>query len=268
MNTPKVAVLGVGKMAGALVRGWLAAGALTPERVKLWNRTPLRALLFAETTECVVANTPEEAVSDAEMVLVAVKPYGVLETLQAIRDALPGDALVVSVAAGVGLEAMESVLGPGVAVVRAMPNTPAMISAGASAYCRGKRATDAHAARVHDLFSAVGETAEVTEAQIDAVIGVSGSGVAYFYLFLEALTDGGVRAGLPRDVAKKLAAQTALGAARMVLESGEHPAALKDAVTTPGGTTIAALEVLETAGLRGTVMRAVLAARDRARELG
>lgn len=268
MGTPKIAVLGVGKMASALVRGWLASGAVQPENVRLWNRTPLRSLLFSETTETQIANTPAEAVANADVVLVAVKPYGVLSVLEAIRDSLPADAFVLSVAAGIRLEAMETVLGRDAAVIRAMPNTPATIGAAASAYCRGKRATDAHAAITQELFSAVGETAEVTEEQIDAVIGVSGSGVAYFYLIIEALTDGGVRAGLPREVARKLAAQTALGAARMILETDEHPAALKDAVTTPGGTTIAALEVLEVAGLRGSLIQAVIAARDRARELG
>ena len=267
-ESPRLAVLGVGKMATALVKGWLASGAVKPANVRLYNRTPLKAYLLAETTECKVVNSPTEAVADADIILLAVKPFAILPLLESVRDSLSPDALILSVAAGIRLAALESVLRPGTPVIRVMPNTPAAIGAAASAYCRGTFADDAHAELANALFNAVGEAVEVTEEQLDAVIGVSGSGVAYFYLIIEALTDGGVRAGLPRDIARKLAAQTALGAARMVLETDTHPAALKDAVTTPGGTTITALEVLETAGLRGTLIKAVLAARDRAREMG
>ncbi len=263
----RVGVLGTGKMAGALVQGWTKAGTLRPDRVRLYNRTPTRAETLARETGSSVAETPAGAIWDADIVLVAVKPWAVSEVLQAARGAAPSGALVLSVAAGIRLTTLEAATGPSVPVIRVMPNTPVLVGAGASAFCRGTSATDEHAEQTRLLFGAVGSVVEVTEEQIDAVIGVSGSGVAYVYLIIEALTDGGVRAGLSRDVARTLAAQTALGAARMVLETGEHPAALKDAVTTPGGTTIAALQTLEEAGLRGTLIRAVLAARDRAREL-
>jgi pyrroline-5-carboxylate reductase len=264
----RLAVLGTGKMASALVRGWLATGSLLPDHIRLYNRTTERALTWADEWQTRVAETPAGAVWDADVVLVSVKPWAVAEVLEAAHGALPANALIVSVAAGVRINALEQAVGEGVPVVRVMPNTPALVGAGASAFCRGTHATNEHAEIAGSLFRAVGSVVEVTEDQIDAVIGVSGSGVAYLYLVIEALTDGGVRAGLGRDVARTLAAQTALGAAMMVLETGEHPAVLKDAVTTPGGTTIAALQVLEEAGLRGTLMKAVLAARDRARELG
>jgi pyrroline-5-carboxylate reductase len=264
----RLAVLGTGKMAGALVRGWVQTGTLPPQNIRLHNRTTERAQMLSLATEAWVSESAIEAVTEADVVLIAVKPWAVVETLTAVREALPENALVLSVAAGVRLATMTEALRLTTPLVRVMPNTPAMVGAAASAFCRGTNATEEHATVTRLLFGAVGGIVEVTEEQIDAVIGVSGSGVAYFYLFIEALTDGGVRAGLPRDVARDLAAQTALGAARMILETGEHPAALKDAVTTPGGTTIAALEVLEKAGVRGTIIQTVLAARDRARELG
>ncbi|MDX1931498.1 MAG: pyrroline-5-carboxylate reductase [Capsulimonadales bacterium] len=279
----KVAVLGTGKMAAALLRGWVTSGAVSPTDVRLANRTLARAIALADEIKSLstsrkgapgaqvgrptVCDTFAEAVVNADLVLVSVKPFAVVECLRAIQDALDPKALIVSVAAGIRLKTMEDALYRAQPIIRVMPNTPAAIGAAASAFCSGRNATPDHGKRVRALFSSVGVCVEVTEEQIDAVIGVSGSGVAYLYLIIEALTDGGVRAGLPRDVARALAAQTVVGAGRMVLETGEHPAVLKDAVTTPGGTTITALEVLERAGIRGTLIEAVLAARDRAREL-
>ena len=267
-NSTRLAVLGAGQMGGALVRGWVQAGTLAGENVRLYDVNGQAARALAEATGATAAQTPVEAVSGANLVLVSVKPYVVAQSLAETAGGLPPECLVVSVAAGVRLAALESALPPSQPVIRVMPNTPALVGEGASAFCRGEAATDEHAALVSHLFGAVGKAFEVTETQLDAVIGVSGSGPAYFYLIIEALSDGGVRAGLPRDVARTLAAQTALGAAKMILETGQHPAALKDAVTTPGGTTIAALEVLEKAGLRGTLIEAVRAAAERAREMG
>lgn len=264
----KVAVIGAGKMGGVLVRGWVSAGVLQGPNIRLCNRRRETAAALAQEVQAEVASTPREAVRDAAILLLGVKPHLIVPVLREVADALPADCLVLSVAAGIRLSALEEVVAPGTPVLRAMPNTPSLVGAGAAAYCRGAYANDSHADVVNTLLEAVGIAYEVTEPQIDAVIGVSGSGVAYFYLLIEALTDGGVRAGLPRDIARPLAAQAALGAARMILETGEHPAALKDAVTTPGGTTIAALEVLERSGLRGTMIEAVRAAQTRAREMG
>lgn len=266
--TKRLAVLGAGKMGGALVRGWVAASVLAPANIRLYDLQRAAAEAVAGDTEAVIADSAEEAVSGAEILLVSVKPHVVFDTLAAVRKALASQCLVLSVAAGIRLEALEGAVPAGTPVVRVMPNTPALVGAGAAAFCRGRHATDEHASLAQTLFSAVGRVVEVEERQMDAVTAVSGSGPAYFYLLIEALTDGGVQAGLPRDVARTLAAQTAFGAAKMVLETGEHTAALKDAVTTPGGTTIAALAVLERAGIRGALMDAVGAAADRAREIG
>jgi pyrroline-5-carboxylate reductase len=261
-------VLGAGKMGGALVRGWVGRGVVRPELVAVANRRSETAEALAREIGITAAGSPAEAVTDADVLLIGVKPPLVAPVLAGVRDRLPSRCLVLSVAAGIRLATLQEVLLPATRIIRVMPNTPSLVGEGAAGFCRGATATDADAALVTRLFGAVGKVAEVTEEQLDAVIGVSGSGVAYFYLLIEALTDGGVRAGLPRDVARTLAAQTARGAATMILETGEHPAALKDAVTTPGGTTIAALEVLEKAAVRGTMIAAVLAARDRAREMG
>jgi pyrroline-5-carboxylate reductase len=259
----KIAVLGTGNMAGALVRGWVKT--LPPENIVLWNRTPERAVLLSEATGAIAAISPTDAVKNADVLLLAAKPWAIVETLESVKNALAPSCLVVSVAAGVSVAAIEGATNS--PVIRVMPNTPALVGAGASAFCRGKVATERHAQIAHQLFSAVGVCVEVTEEQLHAVIGVSGSSPAYIYIVIEALTDGGVRMGLPRDVARTLAAQSVLGAAKMVIETKEHPMALKDAVTTPGGTTIAAIEVLETEAVRATFIKAVRAAAERSKEM-
>jgi pyrroline-5-carboxylate reductase len=253
-------------MGGALARGFVAAGALAGDALRFPDRPSTREI--AATLGAHIAPTNAETVAPADIVLLGVKPTTLPSVLAQIAPHLSSHTLLISVAAGVTLSTIEATLAPGQPVIRAMPNTPALIGEGATGFCRGSAAQDVHAEYAQRLFGAVGVCSEVTEALIDAVIGVSGSGVAYAYLFLEALIDGGVREGLPRPVARQLAAQTLAGAARMVQQTGEHPAVLKDAVTTPGGTTIAALETLEQAALRGAVIGAVRAAAQRARELG
>jgi pyrroline-5-carboxylate reductase len=256
-------------MGGALVRGWVKGGILSAENIRFYTPNVARADALQNETGAVSASSAADAIADADILLVSVKPPLVLSSLESVKETLPTKCAVLSVAAGVKISAIEGVLRDGTPVLRVMPNTPALVGEGASAFCRGTHATEQHAALTQQLFSAVGCAVEVAnEAQIDAVIGVAGSASAYFYLIIEALVDGGVRAGLPRPTARLLAAQTALGSAKMVLETGEHPAALKDAVTTPGGTTIAALHVLEKAGVRGALIDAVLAAQQRAREMG
>ncbi len=215
-----------------------------------------------------LAESNAATVVGAELLLVAVKPYLVVPVLNEVRDQLDPACLVVSVAAGITTQTMAAALPEGQPLVRVLPNTPALIRASATAFARSSSATDAHIGLITRLFSALGLCLEVTEAQLDATIGVASSGVAFVYLFIEALTDGGVRMGLPRPVARALAAQTVLGAGQLVLETGEHPIALKDAVTTPGGTTMAGIAVLESGAFKGLVMEAVKAAADRATELG
>lgn len=257
-------------MGGALVRGWISAGVVAGESLRLFDVKREAAQSLAGETGAVVSASANEASDGADVVLVCVKPHFVATLLALLKGSgtLSGNTLIVSIAAGVRLTTLEQAA-TGSPVIRVMPNTPALVGEGASAFCRGAHTTDDHAQTVQTLFGAVGSCVEVpSETLIDAVIGVAGSAPAYFYLIIEALTDGGVRAGLPRDTARTLAAQTMLGSAKMILTTGTHPMALKDAVTTPGGTTIAALGVLESGGLRGTLMDAVRAAAERSKEMG
>jgi pyrroline-5-carboxylate reductase len=202
------------------------------------------------------------------VLILAVKPDQVGGALSEIRDQVTEKHLLISIAAGVTLAKLEASLGGDTRIVRVMPNTPALVGDSATGFALGKSATPADAELAKKLFSAVGVAFQVKESLLDAVTGLSGSGPAYVYLFIEALSDGGVAAGLPRDVATRLAAQTVMGAAKMVLETGQHPGALKDMVTSPGGTTIEGLHELEKGKLRGTVMSAVRAATEKSKKLG
>ncbi|HKI69167.1 MAG TPA: pyrroline-5-carboxylate reductase, partial [Verrucomicrobiae bacterium] len=217
----------------------------------------------AKTT---VANA--DVLKSANVIFLAVKPDQVAAVLAELHDNFTKQHLLISIAAGVPITKLEGGLGAGARVIRVMPNTPALVGESASAFALGKSATAADAKLAQKLLSAVGVAFQVKEPLLDAVTGLSGSGPAYVYQFIEALSDGGVAAGLPRDVATKLAAQTVLGAARMVLETGQHPGALKDMVTSPGGTTIEGLHELEKGKLRGVVMSAVRAATEKSRKLG
>ncbi len=211
-------------------------------------------------------------VRDSDVVVLAVKPQvlpGVLEALRNTGDTALRDPLWISIAAGVSLDSLGRALPTGARVIRTMPNTPAQVNAGATAFVANAAATESDRTLTKTLFESVGIVWEAPqESLLDAVTGLSGSGPGYVFVFLEALGDAGVRAGLPRDAAYRLAAQTVLGSAQLVLESGRHPADLKDQVTSPGGTTIAGLGELEAAGFRAAVGRAVAAAVDRSRELG
>lgn len=262
-----LAFLGGGVMATAILRSLLDQGVVEPGRVSVGEIDPAkRESLSALGVRAVASNA--EAASGADILLLAVKPWIVPAVLTELGPQLTSSQLVVSIAAGVTLRRMEELLPDGVPVIRVMPNTPIQVGEGASALCRGASATPEHAALARQLFEAGGRCVEVTEPQMDAVTGLSGSGPAYACLMIEALADGGVRMGLPRDVAQTLAAQTLLGAARLLLETGDHPAVWKDRVATPGGTTIAGLAALEEAGVRSGLIRAVEAATLRSRELG
>lgn len=262
-----VGFIGAGQMATALARGFIAAGSVWPDSIIACDVVPAACQRFVEQTKARVANNSRELVDQAQIVFLAVKPQHMSQAMTEIRDALKPDHLVVSIAAGVSLKTMQTALGPSTRLIRVMPNTPCLVGAGASAFSRGVNATEADAAVVARLLSNVGQAQEVPEKLLDAVTGLSGSGPAYVYQIIEALSDGGVRMGLPRDISTKLAAQTVLGAAQMVLTTGQHPGSLKDAVTSPGGTTIAGLHAMEQGGLRGILMDAVQAATLRAREL-
>lgn len=264
-----LAVLGTGMMGGALARGLVSAGAMPAAGLRLFDTHTQKAAALAAALGfgAVAAESALAAVADADIILIAVKPPMVADVLSAISPVLLPHQLVVSIAAGIRLAKMEALLPDGIPVVRTMPNTPCLVGCGATALCRGASATEEHLALAQSLFASVGLSVEVPERLLDAVTGLSGSGPAYVYLMIEALADGGVKEGLTRDTARLLAAQTVMGAAQMVLSSDEHPAQLKDNVTTPGGTTIAALHVLERAGIHTALIDAVQAAADRSREL-
>jgi len=254
-------------MGGGLLHGLLDAGAVQAASVAAVDlREEMLAPLRGRGVH--TSRNLADAVAGRELVVLAVKPQGAGPVMAELGALLSMDQVVVSLMAGVRTSAIEAALGGAYAVVRTMPQTLVRIGAAATAVCPGAHAGDQEMAQVCRLFDAVGSTVRVAESQIDAVTGLSGSGPAYVYTIIEALADAGVGVGLSRDVALRLAAQTVAGAARMVLESGQHPAALRDQVTSPAGTTIEGLRVLEEKGLRDALISAVRAAARRAAELG
>lgn len=260
-------LIGCGKMGGALLKGILRAGILPAEQVTLFDSYAPSMEALAADTGARTTDSNESVVETSEAILLCVKPADMLAMLAPLPSPDP-PRLFISIAAGLHLSDLEDSLGGTQHVIRVMPNTPAMINRGASAFARGSSATDEDAEFARRILSAVGLVEEVPEKLLDAVTGLSGSGPAYVYAVIEALADGGVLVGLPRDKAIKLAAQTVAGAAEMVLQTGMHPAQLRDQVTSPGGTTIAGLRALENGGLRAAFIEAVKAAKDRSVELG
>ncbi len=264
----KIAFLGSGNMAEALVKGLLSSGIAATGEIVCAEPRPDRREELRERYGVAVSASNVAAVADAAIVVLSVKPQVVDAVLAEIAPVLGTSKLLVSIAAGVPISALARRLGAGARIVRTMPNTPALVGAGATALARGGGATDADLEQATALFKAVGTAVVVDEPLLDAVTGLSGSGPAYVFLAIEALADGGVKMGLPRATALALAAQTIVGAGRMVLETGEHPGKLKDQVTSPGGTTIAGVHALEIAGFRAALIAAVEAATKRSKELG
>lgn len=262
-----IGLIGAGNMGGGLLHGLLDAGAVAAERVTVADPSGTARAPFEERGVQAGAELAP-AVASRDLVILAVKPQGTAAVLAELAPLLSTRQVVVSLVAGVQTGAIEASLNGAIPVVRTMPQTLARIGAAATAVCPGAHATEDHVELVCQLFDAVGSTVRVAESQMDAVTGLSGSGPAYVYTIIEAMADAGVGAGLSRDVAMRLAAQTVAGAARWVLESGEHPALLRDQVTSPGGTTIEGLRVLEEKGLRDALISAVRAATRRASELG
>eukprot|EP00903_Cladosiphon_okamuranus_P012498 g11703.t1 len=257
-TNPKLGFIGAGMMSSAMINGIIAAKVTKPENIIASDvYQPSLDRLSASGVQTSISN--KEVVSGSDVVVLAVKPDVIPTVLEEIEECLTEESLVVSIAAGVPLSVMEGLV-PGKRVVRVMPNTPCLVSESAAAFALGTHAREEDRELVQSLLSAVGYACEVKESQLDAVTGVSGSGPAYIFVLIEALADGGVRMGLPRATALKLAAQTVRGAATMVLETGTHPGVLKDQVCSPGGTTIAAVEALEKSGFRAAAMAAVVAA--------
>lgn len=267
LKNKKIGFIGAGMMAEAIARGLLKAG-MDTTRISASDPGETRRDLFRKELG-VSATTDNQTVAQfGDIILIAVKPFVVPDALASIADVLQPRQLVVSIAAGVTIDSIESKLPKGIPVVRVMPNTPCLIGEGAAALAPGKHATQAHLDLASEIFSASGKVVQLTEDKLDAVTGLSGSGPAYVYTFIEALADGGVRMGIPKATALVLAAQTVLGAAKMVLETGSHPAELRDKVMTPGGTTIAGMASLERDKFRSALIEAVTAATQRSAELG
>ncbi|HLN32960.1 MAG TPA: pyrroline-5-carboxylate reductase [Gemmataceae bacterium] len=264
----RVGFLGAGKMATALARGWLDAGLVAVDRILASDPSSAAREHFHSSTGAPVTENNRQVMAASDLLILAVKPQSMHDLLQEIRPAMAGHHLVVSIAAGITIRQLTDVLGKDCRLVRVVPNTPCLVGASASGYSPGTSATPVDIALVDQLLNAVGRAFRLPEALLDAVTGLSGSGPAFVYIMIEALSDGGVRVGLPRDVATALAAQTVYGAAKMVLETNLHPGTLKDAVASPGGTTIAGLHAMEQGGVRAALMNAVQAAADRSRELG
>lgn len=263
-----IGFIGAGKMATALAQGFVRAGIVTASQVIASDVSEAARASFAKEVGSKTTPSNPEVVKFAAVLVLAVKPDQVSHVLAELRDHITGRHCLISIAAGVPLSRLEAGLDTGVRLIRVMPNTPALVGASATAFALGKSALREDGELAQRLFSAVGLALHVKEALLDAVTGLSGSGPAYAYLFIEALSDGGVAAGLPRDAATRLAAQTILGSAKMVLETGLHPGALKDMVTSPGGTTIEGLHELEKGNVRGTVISAVRAAAEKSKKLG
>jgi len=264
----KLGFLGAGKMATALARGILKAGSLTPD--DLMASDPYDAARATIAKEAGIRSTASnlDVLRFAQVLFLAVKPEQVAGLLAEARPHFGAQHLLISIAAGVPIARIEAALPDGARVIRVMPNTPALVGASASAFAPGKNATDDDVQLVQRLLAAVGLACQVKESLLDAVTGLSGSGPAYAFVLIEALSDGGVAAGLPREIATQLAAQTLLGSAKLLLETGLHPGVLKDMVTSPGGTTIEGLHELEKAGVRGALISAVRAAAEKSRRLG
>jgi pyrroline-5-carboxylate reductase len=268
MTSPKtIGFIGAGNMAEAMLRGLLRGNDFAPGQVsasapRQERVEELRAKYGIEAT------TDNHVPASAEIVVLSVKPQIMSRVLDEVASTISPDALVISIAAGVPVSTIQSRLAGGTRVIRAMPNTPALVDAAATAIAGGEHVRESDLAEAKRIFDAIGITVILEESQLDAVTGLSGSGPAYVFLILEALSDAGVKVGLSRRTSQLLAAQTLLGSAKLLLETNEHPGRLKDMVTSPGGTAITGLHTLENGGVRTTLMNAVEAATKRSRELG
>lgn len=265
--TRTIGFIGAGNMAEAMIRGLLRGSEFTPGQVQASGPREERMGELREKYG-IEATTDNKIPARADIVVLSVKPQILSRVLDEVGDEIRGDALVISIAAGVPVGAIQARLASGTRVVRAMPNTPALVDAGATAIAGGEHAREADLEDAKRIFDSIGLTVILEESQLDAVTGLSGSGPAYVFLILEALSDAGVKVGLSRRTAQLLAAQTLLGSAKLLLETNEHPGRLKDMVTSPGGTAITGLHTLEHGGVRTTLMNAVEAATRRSRELG
>ncbi|MCK4590425.1 MAG: pyrroline-5-carboxylate reductase [Candidatus Latescibacteria bacterium] len=263
----RIAIIGAGNMGQALAAGILEAGLTSPQEITITDVDTAKLRKIKQNWRVNISGENRKTAEAAQIIILAVKPGVVNRVLEEIAQVLTPQKLLISVAAGVTTSSIEAQLPQQVPVVRVMPNMPALIREGISALCWGKNAKEHHTQLASEILGSVGETVVVEEQQMDAVTGLSGSGPAYVFTLIEALSDGGVKAGLPRKLALKLVVQTVLGAAKMTTQTGEHPAVLREKVTSPGGTTMAALHQLETKGFRDALISAVEAATERSKQL-
>jgi pyrroline-5-carboxylate reductase len=264
----RFAFIGGGNMAEAMIKGLLSGLGVTPQQIMATDVVPERRIYMQTTYGITASADNKHAVQESTVVILAVKPQIMPTILEEIAPVVNGEKLVISIAAGITLQTLQRALGDSRRVVRVMPNTPALVLAGAAGISPGKAATAQDVVLVERIFNAVGRAIVVSDEMMDVVTGLSGSGPAFIFALIEGLSDGGVLMGLSRQTATLLAAQTVLGAAQMVLETGRHPGELKDMVTSPAGTTIAGMHALERGGLRGLMMEAVRRATERSEALG
>jgi len=260
MYDKELGLIGVGNMGTALLKGVLSSNTIDKEKTIIYDvrEEVIKNRIQDFNVKAVSSNT--ELVQQVKFIIIAVKPQNIDSVLEEIGPKLSEDQILISIAAGVTLDYIKKFIGKNIGLVRVMPNTPALVGEGASAIAHNKNVTENDLKYVKKILNSVGKVVELEEKHIDAVTGLSGSGPAYVFIIIEALADGGVKMGLPRNIALKLAAQTVLGAAKMVIETGMHPGELKDMVASPGGTTITALHEIEKGKLRATLISAVEAA--------
>lgn len=257
LSTFKIGFIGAGTMGKAIIKGLINSGYVDKNNIIASEISEASANIVSEELNIRTTLDNTELVRNSDIIILCTKPFVIKDVLEEVKDDLSEDKLLVSIAAGIGTEFIENITEKNIPVIRVMPNTPALIGEGMAAICRGKFTNDEHIDLVNQIFSLVGRCIEVPEKLINAVTGISGSGPAFIYLIIEALADGGVKLGLPKHKAIELAAQTTLGAAKMVLETGKHPSILKDEVTTPGGCTIAGLMVMEENKVRSALSKTV-----------
>ncbi|MCI9531196.1 MAG: pyrroline-5-carboxylate reductase [Lachnospiraceae bacterium] len=268
MKNKTIGFIGGGNMATAIIGGILQSGIAAKEQLIAADTSENALAALQERFGIRTTHSNQEAAEAADILFLAVKPHILPQATAEIQGCVDADMLLVSIAAGTSIQAIESLFGQEIKLIRAMPNTPALVGEGMSALCANSRVSEAELAEIRSIFSSFGACEVVSESMIDTVVGVSGSSPAYVYLFIEAMADAAVADGMPRAQAYRFAAQSVLGSAKMVLETGSHPGALKDAVCSPGGTTIEAVAILEEEGMRHAVIRAQRACVQKSKDMG
>lgn len=267
LSNKTIAVVGAGHMGAALIGGMLRGKLTSPKNITASRRSEEALAALKKEWDIHTTTDNQKAAAGADIVILAVKPQVSSQVLAELSAVIKPSQLVISLMAGITTATISQKLGKACPVVRSMPNTPCLVDAGATAVAAGAHAGPDEMTLAERVFSSMGKVVVLPESAMDAVTGLSGTGPVYIFMVIEAMIDGGVKMGIPRDVATKLAAQTVLGAAKLVIETGRHPAILKDEVTTPGGTAINAIHVLEAKGLRSVLIDAIVAATQRSQEL-